>query len=511
MGAAIAQRFYDRFAALDRVYGRYFLNKSAVTNHKPGTKLEGGADTVHDRPTIELWNQHLAGTLQLGLVPIRDDGTCRWGAIDIDKYDINHETIEQQVRDAGLPLLLCKTKSGGAHLYCFTSEDVPAEIMRGKLMEWAIALGHSGVEVFPKQSRLAGKNDDGSWINMPYSGGEDTARYCVYMGARLGPEAFLDLIALNFDFDEESLRAVEAPVPERITAHFDNCPPCIQTLVSRGPIDELRNQFLFNAIIYLRKAHGDEFREEMVDEYNQAFVDPPLGHKELAHLIKSTGKKLYNYKCNDEPIRSVCNRQICLTRKYGVGGAEGDPGVVFGQLVKLNSDPPIWLWDVDGRRLELSTDELHIQSRFHKKCTEAINKWPNMLKTRAWQELVRERLAAVEVREVPADASMSGQIYSYLETYCTSRIKARSKEELLSRKPWDDKDNGRTYFHGPDFIKYLHTQGIHVQPRQVWASLQNLKVEHHGISIKGKFINVWSIPTFSIQNEEFNLPDIEDM
>jgi hypothetical protein len=516
--SSLAERFFHRFAALDRVYGRYSLSKSALAAHKPGQKLEGGAGTVHDAPTAKLWEEHLSGKVQIGLVPIRDDRTCCWGAIDIDDYTVDHAALDAQLREMGLPLLMCRTKSGGAHLYCFTSEPVAAELMRGKLMEWAVALGRSGVEVFPKQTRLAGKNDDGSWINMPYSGGESSVRHAIYMGARLGPGAFLDLIDSTYAITEEKLRAIEAPTPEDLSTFFDGAPPCLQTLVTRGKITELRNQTLFSIIVMLKKMHGEDFKEEMVDEYNQRFIDPPLGHKELAHIIKSTSKKTYFYKCNDEPIRSVCNRQICLTRKFGIGGSDGDPGVVFGQLVKLDTDPPIWLWDVDGARIELSTDELQNQGRFQKRCIEVINKLPNVMKTKAWQDLVRERLTNIEIRPVPQDASLTGQIMTHLETYCNSRVKARDREELLHNKPWtgevDMEIEGRkmrvtrTFFHGPDFLKYLSQQKVQVTSRQVWVMLEKIGAGHHFFNIKGRGINTWHIPPFPEQTEAFDEPDL---
>jgi hypothetical protein len=512
--ASLAERFFTRFAALNRVYGLYILSATAIAHHKAGEKLEGGGRTVHGPPTVELFERHLAGALQLGLVPIRDDSTCCWGAIDIDEYNINHDALEITIRNIGLPLIVCKTKSGGAHLYCFTNEDVPAELMRGKLMEWAVTLGHSGVEVYPKQTRLAGKNDDGNWINVPYSGGADSVRYAIYQGARLGPTAFLDLVDTTFAISEDHLRTISAPRADAIETHFDGCPPCLETLIARGRITELRNQAIFSVIVYLRKVWGDDFKEEMVDQYNQEFFDPPLGHKEISHLIKSTSKKNYNYKCHDEPIRSVCNRQICLTRRFGVGGGTDDPGVEFGQLVKLDTDPPIWLWDVDGARIELSTDELQTQSRFQKKCMEVIHKWPNTIKPKAWQEIVRDRLAKVDIRDVPGDASNSGQMLAHLEAYCTSRAQARNKDELLMNKPWTNPDDARTYFHGPDFIKYLNQQRMQLAPRQVWAWLDKLGAKHSQMNIRGKFRNYWSVPAFAQQTEDFDVPatsEIEDL
>ncbi len=510
MASTLAERFFERFAPLMRAYGRYHINKSAIKSVKPGQKLEGGGDTVHSAPNAGLWEHHLAGKIQLGLVPIRDDSTCTWGAIDIDDYSIDHIALEEKVNNLGLPLLVCRTKSGGAHLYCFTSEPVAAEIMRGKLMEWTVSLGVSGAEIFPKQTRLAGDKDYGSWINVPYCGGEDTVRYCIHKGEKIGPEDFLDLIDDTYGVDEEKLRAISAPLAEEIENLLNEGPPCLQTIMSRGKVSELRNQTIFNIIVYLRKVHGDDFKEEMIDEYNQSFFDPPIGHKELAHLLKSTGKKQYNYKCNDEPIRSCCNRQICLTRKWGVGGGDGDPGVVFGTLVKLNSDPPYWIWDVNGARLELTTEELQNQARFQRRCIETINIWPQTIKNKQWQEIVRQRLTAVEVREVPKDASLEGQIMAYLEAYCTSRVMARSREELTLKRPWASPEDGRTYFHGPDFIKYLQQQRVQVQARQVWAWLTKIGADHHGFNINGSFINLWSVKSFAQQSVEYPVPEIPE-
>jgi len=38
--------------------------------------------------------------------------------------------------------------------YCFTTEFVPAILMRNKLIAMASIIGHSGVEIFPKQNTI---------------------------------------------------------------------------------------------------------------------------------------------------------------------------------------------------------------------------------------------------------------------------------------------------------------------------------------------------------------------
>jgi hypothetical protein len=56
----------------------------------------------------------------IGIVPIRDDATCVWGAIDIDlDKEPNLTVLAKQVHKLELPLIVCRSKSGGAHLYLF--------------------------------------------------------------------------------------------------------------------------------------------------------------------------------------------------------------------------------------------------------------------------------------------------------------------------------------------------------------------------------------------------------
>ncbi len=48
-------------------------------------------------------------------------------------------------------------------------------------------------------------------------------------------------------------------------------------------------------------------------------MDPPLGYREVAAVAKSVGKREYAYKCKDSPIEPLCEREVCLTREFGIG------------------------------------------------------------------------------------------------------------------------------------------------------------------------------------------------
>ena len=135
----------------------------------------------------------------LGTIPLLDDGvSVTWAAIDIDDNQIDHAQLELEVRELDLPLLVCRSKSGGAHCYLFLVTPVPAKNVVEALKNWSAALGYPGVEIFPKQTRRevdeeTGNPRPGNWINLPYYGAETTDRYCVNRGDLLSLGQFLDV------------------------------------------------------------------------------------------------------------------------------------------------------------------------------------------------------------------------------------------------------------------------------------------------------------------------------
>jgi hypothetical protein len=516
-----AARFYARFAGLERAHGFY---RPDGTERADG-KNNGHAETPKAPVTAEIWNGHLNGVYGVGIIPIRDDATCVWGAIDIDlDKNPNLTVLAKEVRRLELPLVVCRSKSGGAHLYLFCSEPVPAQLVRGKLMEWAVALGYSGVEVFPKQTRLAGPRDFGNWINMPYFGGDNTARYAVNdAGSPLSVDAFL-MLADTLACSASELEGIGLPTDMSFGDLLADAPPCLQGISGQGGAGTgHRNKMLFNVGVYLRKRHGDQW-DTYFDSYNAApFVDAPVPSKEMQQLVKSVNRKAYEFTCNESPIAQMCSRQICLTRKFGIGGGDGDPGVVFGGLVKLKTVPPTWIWDVNGERLELATEQLKDQSRFHTVCIDILNVWPRLIKPNEWATLIRNKLEHVEEVEVPEDARPEGQMWMHLQNYTTGRAKARTRDELLNDKPWSPTaedllrfpdsgqiEVGRVYFRGGHFRQYLEQQRMTgVSERRLWSWLRTRGAKHHHFNINGRGINVWSIPSFPEQNEPHTVPRVD--
>ena len=61
-----------------------------------------------------------------------------------------------------------------------------------------------------------------------------------------------------------------------------------------------------------------------------------------------------------------CDKQLCKTRKYGIGTQSMFPQLSDLQIVEL--DPKIFRLNVDGERVELKAEELQEQRLFVRAC-----------------------------------------------------------------------------------------------------------------------------------------------
>ena len=122
----LRSKFKKIFTGLDSAYGTYKINGTNENN-----KQTGKGAVIRQPPTDALWQKHLDGVEpSLGIIPIRADNTCTWGAIDVDQYPLDLTAFITKVRQLALPLVVFRSKSGGAHAYAFTKAPVPAGEMQ---------------------------------------------------------------------------------------------------------------------------------------------------------------------------------------------------------------------------------------------------------------------------------------------------------------------------------------------------------------------------------------------
>lgn len=499
-----AERMHALFNGLGRAYGVYQLDPPK----KGVSKRAGRARTMHGEVNLALWEQHLRGEQGLGIVPIRDDGTCAFGAIDIDKYDLDHVALEKSLADIGLPVIPCRTKSGGIHVYAFTREPVSAALMRSRLSEWATAIGFGSSEIFPKQDALLNSGDVGNWINMPYFGAltaEGTSRWGIFSGQQMTLEGFLTR-AEKCRVTEEQLEQLTIPEGE----DFVSGPPCLQALARGGFPQGVRNKALFNIIVYLKKRFPDDWQER-VQAYNGKFMLPePLKTNEVAQTVKSAARKDYNYKCNDSPIKEVCNRRLCKKREFGVGqgssGAEDWPFMIDSDAQVILTDPPYWIVTIDGKRVHLTSEHISSQAAFKKLVINTLHTVPPALKPNIFDEKMNDIMKRAQPVEVPDDASAAGELRWYLEQFCTVHPQAQTREELLVGKPWTEE--GRTYFRSVDFKKFLQANNFRDMTKvQLYAELRELGVQHCQMAIRRGFtIQVWHVASLQLPEDDDSEP-----
>jgi hypothetical protein len=248
-------------------------------------------------------------------------------------------------------------------------------------------------------------------------------------------------------------------------------------------------------------------------------MNPPLDHKEVTVVVKSLDKG-YQYKCKDQPINSFCNVNVCKTRKHGVGAE--NVSQQLGALSKLETVPPIWFLEIptddneEDLKIQLSTEELQIQTKFQKRVMEVLTMMPPLMKASDWQKLVNSKMATALKIPVSSDGSVSGQFLAHLQEFCTGRTQAQTRDELLLRKPWtealpekNDKTQKeevitRTYFRLVDLHSYLIRNKFthYSNTGQIVAELRSINGIHKFWKLKNKGINTWGIPAFDDQDSE---------
>ena len=173
----MVEKFIEIFQGLDIAYGEYYLEGDK--DQKTG-KEKGRAVTKRAPLTQELFQKHLNGEINLGVIPIRQDNTCIWGCIDVDKYDINIKVLIETIRKKKYPLVPYRSKSGGVHLFLHIDGYVSASDMIDKLAEIASVLGLGDCEIFPKQRTINVElGTIGNWLNLPYYNSEFTTRHAI--------------------------------------------------------------------------------------------------------------------------------------------------------------------------------------------------------------------------------------------------------------------------------------------------------------------------------------------
>lgn len=480
--------------------------------------------TASGEYSAENFAAHLSGTMGLGLVPIRDDGHCFWGAIDLDNHgsdqDIDIRAVERRVMELELPLVPCRSKSGGVHLYVFFSEPVRADWVRNILVRWAKELKVEGVDcIYPKQSRLKvdenGNRQLGNWINFPYFDADNTVRFAVSNGKKLNLDAFLTA-AETRALDENALAKIFAD-------DLSQMPPCLQARLKAGGFSPgERNDGVYQVGVFCRKRDPEGARDAAHDLSMRFMGDSPIPFKERDKTIRSAVSSKSNYKC--QQFQDVCDRQACRKLKFGISESELEALASraampkFSRLVKYrNTDPlrfDLYLDnDENARKIEgLTIDELSAFPELRKAVMARTHMVLPRLKNDEWDTILRSLFEHIELDEVPEDATPEGAVRVRLSEFLRkANLKSegdekKDREALIRGIPVVQlHENERVVmFRSVDFVSFLQrTKTDVVKNKDLWFKLTgHMGVMSTRVRIGKVVLPVWYVPVAAIEQEE---------
>lgn len=491
-----AQLLMMLFQGSDLAHGR--TETSDTVNSKG--KRESRSWT-EKRPAAEPdFEAHIEGIRGLGMPPLNSKSEVRWGAIDVDIYkDFSLESLNKRIQDEKLPLVLCRSKSGGPHLFLFCKEWVPSTLMLEKLDMLAGYLGLGTSEIFPKQVTVGSGNnsapDFGNWINLPYFGGIKFFRYALNEKSE-AIQTVSEFVAYanSKALSKDELEAVRLQTP----ILFPDGPPCLNHIFALG-VQDFRNVTLCNVAVYLKMAAPDNWKDRL-EEINRQLKDP-LPAAEVEAIKVSYSKKEYRYQCAKQPLCAHCSSSECKTRKFGIGGKELLP--IGRSLSMIRTSPPIWYLDLtmpDGakKRMCLTTEELQNPRGFQRRCMETLQQMPPLLKAEEWQEVISNLMTHCSIIDVPPEMNPEGQFKDLLDGFLENQSKHGTYEDLLRGFVYK---NETTYnFRLRDLMEYVSKAKFTLlKQNEINACLRDMGAQKDFKVIANRGVNFWVLPASSVE------------
>ncbi len=460
-------RIMNLFAGHPRVRGTHGEPELDSDGIKWGIKRT--ARTTNEEIKRSHWENHLEGRTPLGIVPIKENNMCNWGSIDYDEYEDDQLRFIKIIESSSLPLIPCRSKSGGLHLFLFLLDEQPAGAVQAVLRELAAKIGAAGSEIFPKQTQLViDRGDFGNWMCMPYLGTDYGGKLRKQVGITVqgNDQSLEDFLAVaearrldGSGFEQLATRRTkkQRKRKEDSTAPiFTDGPPCLEHMASGGFPQGGRNNSLFMLGLYFKKRGPTSWQRD-IQNANHDMMNPPLQSEEVNQIIRQLEKKDYQYTCKIEPMVSHCDSTVCRKRRHGVGNGADKP--VISGVSKLLSDPPIWFMDVNGFRVELLTEQMANFAQFNLVCARKFNKIFPPMKHGDWVDLLKEPIANAQEMEAPPDMTIKERLRMEFTEFLTNRAVGQRREDLLNNLPWFNEEDQKYYFFLDPFLAWRQREG----------------------------------------------------
>ena len=359
------QEYIKYFTGLKRNYGVCKTTEGFV-DAETGKKRyphEWSSIPVTEKDYLD----HLSGVKSIGIQPCTDEGKARFGAIDVDKYPIDRKFYLNIIQEKKLPIIPVLSKSGGLHLYVFTTEFVKTKAIRD-FLEQVLFLFKLPIntEIFPKQTSLGenadGEKTNGNFINLPYN--SISRKALLPDGEEMEIDMFLKVVEANAQTEAQLKDIQKRIVEDELSGggvEFEDGPPCLGILTKQLMKDG-RDRFLYNYMVFAKKKYPDKWQDKVIEaarkyfEFDNNWTDIHVNQK-----IKSWSKDTKGHTCNDPLLAPVCVKSVCVKRKFGIISDNKPVWPALSALQKLNIKPtPEWYFTVENE--EGQTKQVHAKN-----------------------------------------------------------------------------------------------------------------------------------------------------
>jgi len=546
----------ERFAKLYRGYAQRY-GRFTIEGREESGKFKGKAQTLDKPITAADYAAHVNGEYGIGIIPLTEDDRVHFAAIDLDEYPNDPEGHAKWVREIvmavkGQNVLVTMSKSGGLHIWLFTEEGMPASDAIAYMKSLAAHIGHAGTEIFPKQSSRSSATDVGNWINLPFFG--DTRKGLLVHETATGYDyGEIDLVEFLGIAEEcaqantaAAIRKAFIPESDQRTAGpsfkplwFDG-PPCLQRLIagtmhreadirkkhkegviSDGQLEKqldmckpqltgMRNITWFNVGVYLVRRDPDAFGKkgqpdlerklmELQDEWSKVTGQSGLEAREMVIIAEQAKKDAWNYQCNQQPLKSFCDRRNCLKRQFGVGSKDNEMSDELDGFTLIDTQPPYFAFNVNGKRVAVSGATLLNQYKLSEAVlNQAKVVWMHLAAAK-YQEMLQDKVANASVVEGPPgidrEVVIAGHLYQYLERNRVYKGSGQEGKFITPGKALWSADGNEAWFKISLFLDYLQTKRVSIDLTELSVLVESAlgvvaKRKGTTLVVNGKEVNV---------------------
>ncbi len=286
-------------------------------------------------------------------------------------------------------------------------------------------------------------------------------------------------------------------------------------------LDNNRNNAFFNASVYLHRRLTPHDHEVMLDADESKVLSRQLedihsewkastgnsGISAELETLKKQGRKgsKWGYGCTKEPLKTFCNRRLCLKRRFGIGTNKNDEEAITGFTI-VESDERQYYMNVGDKRVHIpDAQTLQAQAVFSQFVLNQTDRMWRMMQDTKYREMMDALLLSADRIAPPPDSDKRSMILNALNDFVMDKKIAKDQNDasIFSGRALWSADELTVLFKLDQFHAFTRGRGL-TYPMQTIA-----KVLTDDLNVLGR--NNTDIAGRQIRPYEVNLENLRQL